>query len=159
MMLFSFVWLSSWVAIESVPRLLSRRRYDSPPVDGRRGGFGRRHCEIRRNRPPDCPGVHRRARVRPVSIRVPARTPQSCRTADFGLQVELRCATQILLKVGQQLRARRLRPHATELAMRHIFHPGEIRFAREGFFSVVAGSWACRLILLAAVVGARLVRP
>jgi hypothetical protein len=34
-MLFSFVRLSSWFAIGSVTRLLSRRRYDSLPPDGK----------------------------------------------------------------------------------------------------------------------------
>jgi len=34
-MLFSFVWLSSWFAIDTVPRLLSRRRYDYLPVNGK----------------------------------------------------------------------------------------------------------------------------
>jgi hypothetical protein len=38
-MLFSFVWLSSWFAIDSVPRLLSRRRVDYLPVDRKRPEF------------------------------------------------------------------------------------------------------------------------
>jgi hypothetical protein len=38
-MLFSFVWLSSWFAIATVPGLLSRLLYDSLPPNGKRPDF------------------------------------------------------------------------------------------------------------------------
>src|SRR6186713_1325902 len=49
-------------------RLLSRRRYDFPPPNGKSPDFVQRHFEFRRNRQPNCIGVHRHARRKPASI-------------------------------------------------------------------------------------------